>query len=157
MVDVADDEILNEQNRDLLRLMYGSRNPGPMTPAQENPLEIWVRSFDPIILNPDRILVLSRQFGVLIKPEAALMAVGFYNALKVAIYFQQNPEGRPAFLPAPADMVNILYADFDRVIHCLWGVEDVPVELRERINTGEDLYPDRMGIYMHWAPEEAFA
>ncbi len=155
MEDLAD-EILNSQNRDLLELMYGSRTPGPMSPSERNPLEIWVRSFDPIVANPERVLLLSWQFGVLVEPIMDSLAFDFYKALRVAIYFQQNPRERPPFLPEPAKMVNILYADFDKVIRKLESEKDVPEDLRERLDAGEDLYPDRMGLYMHWAPDEAF-
>lgn len=144
-------DVLNEQNRELMRILGA-------TPARDlafySPLEVWVRSFDAVLVDPRRVLILSQQFGIVLEPLEEFLAPSFYRALRAAVWFEANPGSLPQGIPLPSQMINVTYQDFDAFIAKMPG--KLPAELAQLGAEGVDLYPNRMGIYLYYVPDRAW-
>lgn len=153
---IAQYQRLSELDRELIEILYGTPYPTTL-PEEAHPLEMWVHSLDAQLLSPERLFELACSFGIQVEPIPEFVAIGFYRALRTAIYCDVHAT-YPHFLPPPREMVNILYGDFDALCTQLLD-EDIPDELYERVQMSLDgiidLYPDRMSLYLYWVPDEA--
>ena len=146
-----DYETLIDLNRDLIELMYETRNPVSLPNRARHPLEDIVFTYDEVMAVPVRIKSLAASFGLYVPENPQETSKYFYMALKSILYGEAHNK-YPSYLPSVGEMYHFTRNEFNEWKTRFWNAskKEVPSELLYRLSVDE-IFADRMTVFMYFS------